>query len=211
MKYIYSTIVIPLFLSLSLSGCADTSGTLNPYQSAGVGALSGAAIGSALGSVVGAATGDAGTGAWIGAAAGGALGGIGGAIYANHQNKLISSSVQTAATYQYDNTSSVINIEAASILPANVHPGQKIQLIMVYSSLVPENKALDITLVREIRFSNTLVGEPYQAKVSNRNGSYEDKVTYTLPVNAVPGRYIVINKALCKYGNAQKTVSFTVQ
>jgi hypothetical protein len=195
----------------SLSGCA-TNGSYDPGRSAGAGALGGAATGAAIGSIVGAATGHAGTGAWVGAAAGAGAGGVGGYLYAEHRNSHARSSQAAAQAYNYTPTQgNVVSIDRVDVNPSTVRPGQQVQLGMTYTILTPDNQPVAVTLVREVRFGGSTVGQPYQTTVNNANGTYTDQVAYTLPGNATRGTYTVTSRITSAYGNSQRDGSFTVR
>jgi len=195
----------------SLAGCA-TNGSYDPGRSAGAGALGGAATGAAVGSIVGAATGHAGTGAWVGAAAGGVLGAVGGYLYAEHRNSQARSSQAAAQAYNYTPAQgNVVSIDRVEANPSTVSPGQQVQLGMTYTILTPDNQPVAVTLVREVRFGGSAVGQPYQTTVNNTNGTYTDQVAYSLPGNATRGTYTVTSRINSAYGNSQKDGSFTVR
>ena len=195
----------------SLAGCA-TNGSYDPGRSAGAGALGGAATGAAVGSIVGAATGHAGTGAWVGAAAGGVLGAVGGYLYAEHRNSQARSSQAAAQAYNYTPAQgNVVSIDRVDANPSTVRPGQQVQLGMTYTILTPDNQPVAVTLVREVRFGGSTVGQPYQTTVNNANGTYTDQVAYSLPGNATRGTYTVTSRINSSYGSAQRDGSFTVR
>jgi hypothetical protein len=207
----FLAIPIVVFLAVSLVGCATDSGYYDPGRSAGAGALGGAATGAAVGSIIGAATGHAGTGAWVGAAAGGVLGGVGGALYASHRNSEIRSSRAAAQAYQYRGQSNVVNIDQASATPTTVYPGQQVNLGMNYTVLTPSNAPVSVTVVREVHYGGNTVGAPHQISMTNNNGTYSDTMDFTVPNNAPPGNYTVINRVMSDYGSAQKEAYFTVR
>ena len=195
----------------SLAGCA-TNGTYDPARSAGAGALGGAATGAAIGSIVGAGTGSAATGAWVGAAAGGVAGAVGGYLYAQHRNSQTRSSQAAAQTYNYTpGQGNVVSIDRVDVNPSTVRPGQQVQLGMTYTILTPNNQPAAVTLVREVRFGGSPVGQPYQTTVNNANGTYTDQVAYSLPGNATRGTYTVTSRINSSYGSAQREGSFTVR
>ena len=82
---------------------------------------------------------------------------------------------------------------------------------MTYTILTPDNNPVAVTLVREVRFGGSTVGQPYQTTVNNANGTYTDQVAYTLPGNATRGTYTVTSRINSSYGSAQRDGSFTVR
>jgi hypothetical protein len=194
---------------LALAGCMTESGYYSPGESAGAGALGGAATGAALGAIIGAATGAPATGAWIGAASGALVGGVGAYLYAEHQNNEISSS-QAASNYN-PSQGNLVSINETSIHPSVAHPGQQINLGMTYTVMSPDNAPTSVTLVREVRYGGQQVGQPYQATVTNANGTFTDSVAYSLPRGASPGSYTVTSRVVSSYGSDQRDAYFSIQ
>jgi len=203
--------VIVIF-SISLAGCVTESGYYSPERSAGAGALGGAATGAALGAIIGAATGSPATGAWVGAAAGGLVGAVGGYLYAEHRNSQVRSSQAAAQAYNYNpSQGNMVRIDNAVASPSTVAPGQQVNLGMTYTLLSPSNQPVSVTLVREVRYGGSLVGQPYQTTVSNYNGTFSDSVAYALPGNASRGSYTVTERVVSSYGSDQRDAYFSVQ
>jgi len=201
-----------LLLSLSLLGCASPSGTYNPGQSTATGALGGAAAGAAIGSIIGAATGSPGTGAWVGAATGAVAGGVGGALYARHMNQQMRNRQMAAQQYSYTPSRGVlVDVSQATAMPNAVRPGQDVDMSMTYTILNPDNTPAKVTLYREVRLNGQTVGQPNTVQVMNQNGTFQDRVAFTVPPVAGPGLYTVSNRVLTDYGGAERTSSFTVQ
>ncbi len=205
-------VALVLVFGATMVGCQTESGYYSPERSAGAGALGGAATGAALGAIIGAATGAPATGAWVGAAAGGLLGGVGGYLYAEHKNNEIASSQAAAANYNYSpSQGNMVAIDNASAYPSVVRPGQTVNLAMTYTILTPNNYPSDLTMVREVRYGGSVVGQPYQTQVSSPNGSFSDTVTYTIPTNAPSGTYTVVERVISPYGSATRETYFSVQ
>jgi hypothetical protein len=201
-----------VIFTLALGGCMTESGYYSPGESAGAGALGGAATGAALGAIIGAATGSPATGAWIGAASGALVGGVGAYLYAEHQNNEIRSS-QAAAQYSNYNPSqgNMVSVNETSVNPSVAHPGQQVNLGMTYTVLSPDNAPTSVTLVREVHFGGQMVGQPYQATVTNANGTFTDSVAYSLPSNASFGSYTVTSRVISSYGSDQRDSFFSIQ
>ncbi len=210
----HKIMAVPLvvLLSVSLLSCATPSGTYEPGKSAAAGALGGAAAGAALGSIIGAATGSPGTGAWVGAATGAVAGGIGGALYARHMNQQMRNRELAARQYNYSSARGVlVDVSQATTTPNTVRPGQTVDMSMTYTVLNPDNTPTRVTLYREVRQNGQTVGQPNTEQVMNQNGTFQDRVSFTVPSVAGPGIYTVSNRVLTDYGSAERTSSFTVQ
>ena len=204
-------VALVLLLSVSFMSCTTPSGTYAPAKSAGAGALGGAAAGAALGSIIGAATGSPATGAWVGAASGAVVGGIGGALYARHMNQQTRNRAVAAQQYNYaPSRGAVVDINEVRATPTTVRPGQTVDVFTTYTILTPQDNPAQVTLYREVRRDGQVVGQPYSVQANNQNGTYQDRVAFTVPRNAPPGSYLVNNRITSSYGSAERSAYFTV-
>lgn len=204
-------LLMVLIFAVSLVGCVTESGYYDPARSAGAGALGGAATGAALGAIIGAATGSPATGAWIGAASGALVGAIGGALYAEHRNQQMRSAAMAAQYYNYTPArGAIIEVNEAAAMPSTVRPGQTVDMLMTYTVLTPENIPVQVTLYRDVSTAGRPVGQPYQVQATNQNGTYQDRVGFTIPRDAPPGTYAVRNRVMTAYGSSERTAYFTV-
>ena len=116
------------------------------------GAATGAGIGAATGALAGAVLATEGSrteGAIIGALAGALVGGVIGNYTVDQQK----SATDTASRYGYQSTTgTMIRIESATVSPATVHPGGKVDLGATYAVLGPQSSMqIQVTEIREIR------------------------------------------------------------
>ncbi|MGA7577225.1 MAG: glycine zipper family protein [Desulfobaccales bacterium] len=205
-------LVMIIVFPLALAGCMNETGFYSPSQSAAAGTLGGAATGAALGSIIGAATGNPATGAWVGAATGALVGGVGGYLYAEHRNSEMLSSQAAAQNQNYNpSQGNLVKIDRVSVDPSVIAPGGQVNLQENYTILTPDNTPTSVTLVREIHFGGQMLGQPYQYKVSNNNGTFTDSVNYVLPKDAAAGQYTVTSRVITSYGSDQQDAYFTVQ
>jgi len=204
-------LAVVVIMSVSLVSCATESGYYDPARSAGAGALGGAAAGAALGAIIGAATGSPATGAWIGAASGALVGGIGGALYAQHKNSQMRDAAAASQYYNYTpDRGAMVQVNDASNTPGAVRPGQNVDMFMTYTVLTPEGAPTQVTLSREVTTAGRTVGQPYQVQATNQNGTFQDRVGFTVPRDAPPGTYAVRNRVMSSYGTSERTSYFTV-
>ncbi len=200
-----------LLFSVSLMSCATGGGYYDPARSTAAGAAGGALAGAAIGSIIGAATGSPATGAWVGAATGAIVGGVGGALYARHMNQQTRNREMAAQQYNYSpDRGAVVDVNEARAMPGTVHPGQTVEIAMTYTILTPSDTPTQVTLQREIRQDGRMVGTPHSTQATNQNGTYEDRVSFTVPRDAGPGPYSVSNRVLSSYGSAERSAHFTV-
>ncbi len=204
-------VALVLILSVSLMSCATGGGYYDPARSTAAGAAGGAVAGAALGSIIGAATGSPATGAWVGAASGAIVGGVGGALYARHMNQQTRNREMAAQQYNYSSgQGSVVDVSDARATPTTVRPGQTVDMSMTYTVLTPDNTPTQVTLYREVRRGGQVVGQPYSTQAVNQNGTFQDRVAFTVPRNAPPGSYTVSNRIMSSYGSAERNAYFTV-
>jgi len=204
-------LVVLLVFVVSLAGCATPSGTYDPARSTAAGAGGGAVVGAALGAIIGAAAGDAATGAWVGAATGAIVGGVGGALYARHQNQQMRNREAAMAQYGYaPGRGALVDVNDARVMPTTVRPGQTVDVTMTYTVLTPDGAPAQVTLQREIRQNGRPVGQPFAVQAMNQNGTFEDRVAFTVPRDAAPGPYAVTNRVVSNFGTAERSAYFTV-
>ncbi len=204
-------LIMVVVLGVSLAGCATPSGYYDPARSTAAGAGGGALVGAALGAIIGAAAGDAATGAWVGAATGAIAGGVGGLLYARHQNQQMRNREMAMAQYGYTpERGALVDVNDARVMPNTVRPGQTVDVFMTYTVLTPDGTPTQVTLQREIRQNGRPVGQPFAVQAVNQNGTYEDRVAFTVPRDAGPGPYTVTNRVVSNYGSAERTAFFTV-
>jgi|UniRef100_A0A7C5EN08 hypothetical protein len=204
-------LLVILVFAVTFLGCVTESGYYDPARSAGAGALGGAATGAALGAIIGAATGSPATGAWIGAASGALVGAIGGALYAEHRNQQMRNAAMAAEYYNYTPArGALVEVNEARALPATVRPGQTVDMLMTYTVLTPENAPVQVTLYRDVSMGGRPVGQPYQVQATNQNGTYQDRVGFTVPRDAPPGTYAVRNRVMTAFGTSERTAYFRV-
>ena len=118
------------------------------------------------------------------------------------------------AAQQYNYTSDrgvLVDVSGATATPNTVRPGQTVNMSMTYTILNPDNTPTQVTLYREVRQNGQTVGQPNAVQVMNQNGTFQDRVAFTVPPNAGQGIYTVSNRVLSSYGSAERTSSFTVQ
>ena len=113
--------------------------------------------------------------------------------------------------YQKSGQGDAVRIDSASVHPTTLRRGQRVKLGMNYTVAAPSGQTVPVTVVREVRFGNSVVGAPHQVSMTNGNGSFQDTVDYTLPKNAVRGSYTVINRVVSSYGASQQETSFIVE
>jgi hypothetical protein len=212
MRYKFMAVALAVTLGVASAGCMTPSGYYDPQASAAGGMVGGAATGAALGAIIGAATGNPGAGAWIGAASGAGAGALAGSIYAREQNVARAQAAQGPPPQGYDpSLGNIFAIDQANVDPQRVQPGGQVMLTMNYRVMTPQNLAVPVNLVQEIRKDGQPIDQPYQQSQQVRNGSYVARVAYSLPASAARGGYVVTFRIMSSLGTMEKTVYFSVQ
>ena len=180
---IISMVTIVVFISV-IMGCATVKEHKGAATGAGIGAATGAVAGALLGKK-GAKTEAALIGGLLGALVGGAVGHYAYDVRRTRQ--------ETAQRYDYQpSEGTLVRIEYTSVEPANVKPGDKVELAATYALLSPSpDSDITTTEIREIRHEGDLVGKP-EVTVTRKGGTYFSKVPLFLPSNAKKGIYRVV-------------------
>jgi hypothetical protein len=199
-RKIVALTVILMFLA-AMVGCESIP---QEHRGAAAGAGIGAAAGTLGGIVFGQGAGAAVAGGLIGALVGGVIG-----HYAYDKQK---TQEQTAKQYNYQPASGeMVSIEKASVSPATVAPGGKVDMNLTYAVLTPDPKAVvNVQEVREIRHNGALVGKP-TVSVQREGGTYSSDVPLTLPADAKKGTYTVLTTVTINQASDSRESSFTVQ
>ena len=198
-----SLVILALIVGLQ-GGCA-------PLSEEHKGATTGAGIGAATGAVAGAVLAGEGSrtqGALIGGLAGALVGGVIG----NYTVDKKKDAEETANQYGYNSTAGVLTrIESTSISPANIYPGDRVDLKATYALMAPQiDTRIAVTEIREIRFNGELVGRP-EVNTTHIAGTYESNVPLYLADDAKRGTYQVVTTIKTQYSSDSRETSFTVR
>lgn len=188
-----------LVVSVAVLGCETYGG------SAGVGALTGGG----LGAIIGNQSGHAGEGALIGAVVGGVTGLIVKDVMVNAQKKRDAQAA--AAAHQYQSTyGQKIYPESAVITPQTVTPGNQVNAQMQYSVLGTGSGA-PVTETRTLMRDGKTVATVSDKQFQRTDGTWESTCTFTVPPNAEPGTYTLVQTVKVPDGtSASKDVAFSV-
>ena len=104
----------------------------------------------------------------------------------------------------------ILKLNEVEVRPPKAHKGDTLTLTTVYTILTPEQVALPVSISREIFFQGKALGKTRSIDSSRLNGSWTQKVDFTLPADALPGVYTLRTKVSTGYGDAQKDVTFEV-
>ncbi len=166
-------------LVLQLTGCATMEKIGWREKGAVIGAASGAIIGGIL---------KDGRGALIGTFAGAILGGVLG----NHYDKQIKVREEAVEKHAYEGKEEKIEIEDSIIRPNEVATGSKTEAIVLYTILLPDEKAT--AKITEIR---TLVSGEESLELTKREivraqGTHLSTMRFTIPADLTQGDYVLM-------------------
>ena len=184
MRKILCAVVALAFLSVVLSGCAETGQTVREHPKTAIGGGAGVVGGAVVGGLIGGTR---------GAVLGGLLGGLaGGAIghYLDTQEKTLA---QTSKDYGYSpSQGDKLKIEAVRANPAVLAPGETVNINLTYAVLTPSaDRQVLVRETREILVNGSSVGKT-SVEISREGGTWKSTVPVTLPPTAAPGNYRVI-------------------
>lgn len=174
-KVIVTTLAVSM-CCLQLTGCAGMSST---EKGAGIGAIAGAVLGAAAGGNKKSAL----VGALLGAAAG--------AIIAHYQDKQTATRAEAERKYGTVKQNK-LNIDASTLTPGNVTPGDKVESTVQYTALAAnETQQFKITETR------TLISDKESVQLSSREvarpqGSHTSTLKFTLPQDVAKGNYTLV-------------------
>lgn len=203
-KQIVNTLAI-LALILGFQGGCTT------FPEEHKGAATGAGIGAATGAVAGALL--AGEGSRTqGALLGGLAGALVGGVIGNYTVDKKKSAEDTTNQYGYDPSAGVVvRIESTSISPADIYPGNRVDLRATYALMAPQSDTrIAVTETREIRFNGQLVGRP-EVGTTHIPGTYDSNVPLFLANDAKRGTYQVITTIKAQDRSDARETSFTVR
>jgi len=116
-----------------------------------------------------------------------------------------------AQQYNYsDSRGAVVDINEVRATPTTVRPGQTVDISTTYTILTPQDTPAQVTLYRTVVRNGQVVGQPHSVQATNQNGTYQDRVAFTVPRGAPPGTYMVSNRVASSYGTAERSAYFTV-
>jgi hypothetical protein len=104
----------------------------------------------------------------------------------------------------------VLRLDRVTVKPNVAHRGETLLLSTVYTILTPEQVALPVAINREIFYQGKSLGKTKSLETRRLNGTWTQKINFTLPPNAAPGVYKLVTLITTGYGTAQDTTEFQV-
>lgn len=169
------------------------------------------ALGAGIGTAAGMLTGGLIFGNAAGTLVGGLLGGLTGGVIGNVIEARSWDRSTTSQRYHYNPTQgTVLRIEAVEAHPAQIHPGDMINLNMRFAVLAPNaQQSVQVSERRQIFFNSSAVGDS-TLQVQRMGGTWTSSQPLTLPANAASGSYQVVMTVKADGKEATQHTTFTV-
>jgi hypothetical protein len=169
------------------------------------------AIGAGIGTAVGMLTGGLIFRNAAGTLLGGLVGGLTGGVIGNVMEARAQDRAATAERYHYTSTQgTMLKIEAVEAHPAQIHPGETINLNMRFAVLTRNaQQTVQVSEHRQIFLNSSVVGDS-TLQVQRMGGTWTSSQPLTLPANAASGSYRVVMSVKTDTTEATQQTTFTV-
>jgi hypothetical protein len=118
---------------------------------------------------------------------------------------------EIVARENYCSTSGcVLRLDSVEVRPDRCRGGQTVVLATTYTILTPDAVAIPVSIKRDILFQGHSLGQTRNIESRKLNGTWVQKVDFTLPATAKPGTYTLKTKVSTGYGTEQKSLDFQV-
>ena len=167
----------------------------------------GAGIGTAAGMLTGGLIFGSAAGTMLGGLVGGLTGGvIGNVIEARSQDRAV-----TSQRYNYSPAQgTIIRIEAVEAHPAQIHPGDTINLNMRFAVLARNaQQTIQVSERRQVFLNSSVVGDS-TLQVQRMGGTWTSSQPLTLPANTASGSYRVVMSVTADGTESTQQTTFTV-
>ena len=135
----------------------------------------------------------------------------GGVRWTRYQTQKEQAREQAVARYNYCPTGGcVVRLEDVQISPSRAEKGDTLTLTTTYTILTPENVPIPLTISRNLLYQGKSLGQVKAMNARNKNGTYTQKIDFTLPAGAVPGIYTLVTRISTGYGQDEKMLEFSV-
>lgn len=169
------------------------------------------ALGAGIGTAAGMLTGGLIFGNAAGTLVGGLLGGLTGGVIGNVIEARSYDRAATSQRYNYSQAQgTILRIEAVEAHPAQIRPGDTINLNVRFAVLAPNvQQTVQVSERRQIFFNGSAVGDS-TLQVQRMGGTWTSSQPFTLPANAASGSYQVVMTVKAAGVDATQQTAFTV-
>lgn len=201
-RLLAGVLMMTIAMAPALAGCGTARQTVAEHPSATIGAGAGAVGGALIGGLVA----DSPTGAVIGGLLGGLAGGAAG-HYLGRKERDRTAAVR-AVGYS-PGQGELVRLESARAVPAQVRPGDTVNLAATYTVLTPGGGTVAVNETRVVRHNGQVVANP-SAQFQRTNGTFTSALPITLPTAADPGVYEVTTTVVADGESSTQKTSFVV-
>lgn len=169
------------------------------------------ALGAGIGTAAGMLTGGLIFGNAAGTLVGGLLGGLTGGVIGNVIEARSYDRAATSQRYHYSSTQgTMLRIEAVEAHPAQIRPGDTINLNIRFAVLTPNaQQTVQVSERRQIFLNGSTVGDS-TLQIQRMGGTWTSSQPLTLPANAASGHYQVVMTVKGDGVEATQHTAFTV-
>jgi hypothetical protein len=105
----------------------------------------------------------------------------------------------------------VLRLDRVTIKPDHARKGETLLLTTIYTILTPEQVAMPVAITREIFYHGKSLGKTQSIETRRNNGTWTQRIEFTLPANAASGIYRLETKISTGYGTAMDNTDFLVE
>jgi hypothetical protein len=105
----------------------------------------------------------------------------------------------------------VLRLDQVTIKPDHARRGDTLLLTTIYTILTPEQVAMPVAITREIFYHGKSLGKTQSIETRRNNGTWTQRIEFTLPANAASGIYRLETKISTGYGTAMDNTDFLVE
>ena len=169
------------------------------------------AIGVGVGTAAGMLTGGLIFGSAAGTLLGGLLGGLTGGVIGNVVEARTQDRVETSQRYNYSPAQgTILKIEAVEVHPAQIRPGDTINLNMRFAVLARNaQQTIQVSERRQVFLNSSVVGDS-TLQVQRLGGTWTSSQPLTLPANTASGSYRVVMSVTADGTQSTQQTTFTV-
>ncbi len=119
---------------------------------------------------------------------------------------------EAAARYRYcPEGGCLIRLEKVQIEPLAVQRGESLSVITTFTLLTAEEGPIPVTISRDLLRGREFLGRIKEITTTQANGTWSQKVDFTMPPGAGPGLYTLATRISTPYGSHRMDTQFTVK
>jgi hypothetical protein len=137
---------------------------------------------------------------------------IGDIYWTQFQQQRQAAREEAVARYNYcPEGGCVIRLESVEVQPALPARGEPLQVTIAYTLLTAQDTPIPVTISRELALGGKSLGRVKDTITTQGNGTWSQRVDFSLPAGAPPGLYTMVTRINSPYGSDSKSIQFTVR